>query len=68
MCDGGGSVGEMPLCWDVVSCEIILLRFEAFFGVVPHLPFHVKVDNWLLNLTPHDRVVRSDNSKIEVVR
>ena len=66
--DGGGSGREIFRCWDVARRELLLRRFEAFFGVVPHLPFHVRVDNWCLNVNPHVRLVRCENSKIEVVR
>ena len=55
-------------CWYVASRELLLGRFEAFFGVVPHLPFHVRVGNWCLNVNPHVRAVRCDKSNIEVVR
>ena len=65
---GGGRGGEMVRSWDGASRELLLRRFAAFFDVVPHLPFHVRVDNWCLNVNPHVRMVRCDNSNIEVVR
>ena len=41
--DGGGSVGEMAQCLDLERRELILSRFEFFFGAVPHLLFQVRV-------------------------
>ena len=64
---GGGSVGEIAQCWEVASCEIIMLGFEVFFDSVTHLAFNVRVGYWCLNVNAHVTVVRCDNSKIEVV-
>ena len=52
-CDDGESVGDMVRSWYVASRELLLRRFEAFFGVVPQLPFNVRVDNLCLNVNPH---------------
>ena len=52
----------MVKCCYVASRQLLPRRFEAFFRVVPHLPFHVRLDNWFLNVNPHVRVVRCDIS------
>ena len=43
-------------CWYIARRELLRRRFEAFFGVVPHLPFKVRVDNWCMNVNPHGSV------------
>ena len=57
--DGGWSGGQMVRCWDVASRELLQRRFEAFFGVVPPLPFNIRVDNWCLNVNPYVSVMVS---------
>ena len=49
----------MVRCWDVASRELLQRRFEAFFGVVPPLPFNIRVDNWCLNVNPYVSVMVS---------
>ena len=63
------SGGEMARCSDVASREIIVLRLVVFFGLyVTHLKFHIRVINCWWIEDHYIRMVRCDNSKIEVVR
>ena len=63
------SGGEMVRCSDVASGEIIVLRLVVFFvQYVTHLPFHVRVINCWWIEDHYFRMVKCDNSKIEVVR